>query len=46
MAIIAPGADAPDFELNSHLDTAVRLSDLKGKKNVLIVFYPLDFTPT
>lgn len=46
MAIIAPGADAPEFELQSHLDTAVRLSDLKGEKNVLLVFYPLDFTPT
>jgi len=46
MAIIAPGADAPEFELPSHLDTDVRLSEMKGKKNVLIVFYPLDFTPT
>ncbi len=46
MAIIAPGADAPEFELQSHLDSAVRLSEMKGKKNVLIVFYPLDFTPT
>ena len=46
MTIIQPGADAPDFELDSHDDRKVKLSDLKGKKNALIVFYPLDFTPT
>jgi peroxiredoxin len=46
MALIAAGATAPDFKLESHLDTAVSLSDLRGKKNVLLVSYPLDFTPT
>ena len=46
MAIIAQGAQAPDFELESHLDTKVKLADFAGKKNVMLVFYPLDFTPT
>jgi cytochrome oxidase Cu insertion factor (SCO1/SenC/PrrC family) len=46
MALIAAGATAPDFTLDSHLDTTVSLSDFKGKKNVLFVSYPLDFTPT
>ena len=46
MAIIATGADAPNFSLESHLDTKVSLSDFAGKKNVMLVFYPLDFTPT
>lgn len=46
MSIIAVGADAPDFELASHADETVKLSDYKGKKNVMLVFYPLDFTPT
>ena len=46
MTIIEPGADAPDFELPSHLDGTVSGSSFKGKKNVLLVFYPLDFTPT
>jgi len=46
MALIAAGADAPDFELDSHLDTTVKLSEFRGKKNVLLVSYPLDFTPT
>jgi len=46
MALIAAGATAPDFTLDSHLDTTVSLSDFKGTKNVLLVSYPLDFTPT
>ena len=46
MSIIETGAKAPDFELDSHLDNAVKLSGFAGKKNVLLVFYPLDFTPT
>jgi len=46
MALIAAGATAPDFTLDSHLDTTVSLSDFKGSKNVLLVSYPLDFTPT
>lgn len=46
MALIAAGATAPEFTLDSHLDTTVSLSDFKGKKNVLLVSYPLDFTPT
>ena len=46
MSLIQAGAEAPDFELDSHTDAKVKLSDLKGKKNALLVFYPLDFTPT
>jgi peroxiredoxin len=38
---------APDFELKSHLvkDKKVKLSDFRGKKNVVIAFYPLAWTP-
>jgi peroxiredoxin len=46
MSIIAPGASAPDFELDSHLDRKVKLSGFQSQKNVMLVFYPLDFTPT
>jgi peroxiredoxin len=46
MSIIQPGQDAPDFELDSHEQEKVQLSSFKGSKNVLLVFYPLDFTPT
>ncbi len=40
------GDMAPDFELASHLgdDKKVKLSALRGK-NVVIAFYPLDWTP-
>jgi peroxiredoxin (alkyl hydroperoxide reductase subunit C) len=46
MALIAPGATAPDFTLNSHKDESISLADFRGNKNVLLVSYPLDFTPT
>ena len=36
---------APDFELKSHTGGTVKLSDFRGKKNVFIAFYPLDWTP-
>lgn len=40
------GDQAPDFELKGHRNgEKVRLSDSRGKKNVVIVFYPLDWTP-
>jgi peroxiredoxin len=39
------GEEAPDFTLKSHLDNEVKLSDFRGKKNVVLAFYPLAFTP-
>jgi len=43
---LAVGDAAPDFELPGHRGgEKFRLSDLKGKKNAVIVFYPLDWTP-
>jgi peroxiredoxin len=41
------GDMAPDFELKSHLekDKTVKLSDFRGKKNVVLAFYPLAWTP-
>jgi peroxiredoxin len=40
------GDKAPDFELPGHRNgETFRLSDLRGKKNAVIVFYPLDWTP-
>lgn len=42
---IQVGMQAPDFELVSHLDDTVRLSEYRGKHNVLIVFFPLAWTP-
>ena len=43
---ISVGAAAPDFTLKDQEQKEVRLSDFKGKKNVVLVFYPLDWSPT
>ena len=40
------GDPAPDFELPGHRSgERFKLSDQRGKKNVVMVFYPLDWTP-
>jgi peroxiredoxin len=39
------GDEAPDFELRSHRGGTVKLSDYRGKKNVVVAFHPLAFTP-
>ncbi len=38
------GQEAPDFELKDQHGTSVRLSSLRGAKNVVLVFYPLAFS--
>ena len=45
-AAVEVGEKAPDFELTSTKDGKFRLSNLAGKKNLIIQFYVLDFTPT
>jgi len=42
---ISVGSEAPDFVLKDQSQKEVKLSDFKGKKNVVIVFYPLDWSP-
>ena len=50
---IAVGDEAPEFELQATGDAAgkggpkkkVRLSDYRGKKNVMLAFFPASFTP-
>src|SRR6202142_4636365 len=42
---ISVGSAAPDFTLKDQNQKEVKLSDYKGKKNVVIVFYPLDWSP-
>jgi peroxiredoxin len=41
------GETAPDFELPSHLEKGkkVKLSDFRGRNNVVLAFYPLAWTP-
>jgi mycoredoxin-dependent peroxiredoxin len=42
---IAVGAQAPEFTLKDQSQKEVKLSDYQGKKNVVLVFYPLDWSP-
>jgi peroxiredoxin Q/BCP len=39
------GQDAPDFDVVASDGRQLKLSELKGKKNVVLYFYPGDFTP-
>jgi peroxiredoxin len=42
---IAVGQPAPDFVLKDQNQKEVKLSDFVGQKNVVLVFYPLDWSP-
>src|SRR5271170_7228238 len=42
---IAVGQPAPDFTLKDQSQKEIKLSDFAGKRNVVLVFYPLDFSP-
>ncbi|MFF7605546.1 redoxin domain-containing protein [Streptomyces parvulus] len=41
---IQVGDKAPDFELKDNHGATVRLSDFRGHKNVVLLFYPFAFT--
>ncbi len=43
---IAVGQTVPEFALKDQSQQEVKLSDFKGKKNVVLIFYPLDWSPT
>jgi peroxiredoxin len=49
MTDVAPeikvGDTAPDFTLKDQKQKDVKLSDYRGKKNVVLAFYPLDWSP-
>jgi peroxiredoxin len=40
------GDVAPEFELMNQDKQIVKLSDFRGKKKVVLLFYPMDFSPT
>ena len=44
--MITVGSVAPDFKLESQFDTEYKLSQFLGEKNVMLFFYPLDWTYT
>ncbi len=43
--VVKIGELAPDFTLKSHDGREVRLSDYRGKANVVLAFFPLAWTP-
>jgi len=49
MAALRAGEMAPEIELPAVTGKQrhkFKLSDLRGKKNVILAFYPLDWSPT
>ena len=42
---VAVGQTAPDFTLKDQSQKEIKLSDFAGKRNVVLIFYPLDFSP-
>jgi peroxiredoxin len=42
---IAVGQFAPDFSLKDQSQKEIKLSDFMGKRNIVLIFYPLDFSP-
>ena len=45
-AAVEVGDKAPDFNLPSTKEGKFSLSGAAGKKNIVVQFYVLDFTPT
>jgi len=42
---IAVGQPAPDFTLKDQNQKDIKLSELVGNRNIVLMFYPLDFSP-
>jgi peroxiredoxin len=40
------GSKAPDFALKDQFGRMISSADFLGKANVMLLFYPLDWTPT
>jgi peroxiredoxin len=43
--VLKPGDTAPDFALMNQDKKEIKLSDFLGKKKVVLLFYPMDFSP-
>jgi peroxiredoxin Q/BCP len=43
--LLKVGDAAPDFDVKSSKGESLRLADFRGKKNVVLYFYPKDETP-
>jgi len=45
LVMLKVGEAAPDFTLPSHQEGRITLSSYRDRKNVVLAFYPLDWTP-
>ena len=45
-SMIAIGENAPNFNLKDQFGRGITLEQFKGRRHVMLLFYPLDFTPT
>ena len=39
------GQDAPDFAVMNQDKTVIKLADFRGKQRIVLIFYPMDFSP-
>ena len=44
--MIEVGTSAPGFSLTDQFSRQITDKQFKGKQHVMLLFYPLDFTPT
>ena len=44
--MISEASKAPAFSLKDHLGREVALENLQGRRHSMLLFYPLDWTPT
>ena len=44
--MIEVGSEAPEFALSDQFGRKISLSQFRGRQHVMMLFYPLDFTPT
>ena len=44
--MIEVGTQAPAFSLQDQFGRTIALESFAGKAHVMLLFYPLDFTPT
>ena len=46
LRMIQEGTQAPAFKLKDHLGREISPEQFQGKHHVMLLFYPLDWTPT
>lgn len=44
--MISTGTSAPGFALQDQFGREISLDDFRNRRHVLLLFYPLDWTPT